>query len=75
MASKETKQRILLVDDDPNILHLVQLYLTKEGYATETAADGAKAVQLFKANPPSLMLLDVLLPGMDGWQVLREIRK
>ncbi|MDR2656267.1 MAG: response regulator transcription factor [Oscillospiraceae bacterium] len=75
MASKENKQRVLLVDDDPNILHLVQLYLTKEGYTVETAADGAKAVQLFKANPPSLMLLDVLLPGMDGWQVLREVRK
>ncbi|MDR0396379.1 MAG: response regulator transcription factor [Oscillospiraceae bacterium] len=75
MAVKDARQRILLVDDDPNILHLVQLYLTKEGFAAETAPDGAKAVQMFKANPPSLMLLDLLLPGMDGWQVLREIRK
>jgi len=71
----EKKQRILLVDDDPNILRLVELYLTKEGFAVETAADGAKAVAQFKANPPHLVLLDVLLPGMDGWQVCREVRK
>jgi DNA-binding response OmpR family regulator len=63
------------VDDDANILRLVELYLTKEGYAVETAADGAKALKQFRDNPPSLVLLDVLLPSMDGWQVLREIRK
>ena len=73
--TNETKQRILLVDDDPNILRLVELYLTKEGFAVETASDGNTAVSMFKANPPHLVLLDVLLPGIDGWQVCREIRK
>ena len=73
--AKEIKQRILLVDDDANILRLVEMYLTKEGFSVVTAVDGIKASQQFKANPPSLMLLDVLLPGMDGWQVLREVRK
>lgn len=71
----DAKQRILLVDDDLNILRLVELYLTKEGFAVETASDGSAAVSMFKANPPHLVLLDVLLPGMDGWQVCREIRK
>jgi DNA-binding response OmpR family regulator len=72
---KDMKNRILLVDDDQNILQLVQLYLSKEGYAVETAARGDKALEMFKANPPSLLLLDVMLPGMDGWQVCREVRK
>ena len=67
--------RILLVDDDPNIRQLLNIYLTKEGYQVEMAERGDKAVAMFKQNPPNLMLLDVMLPGMDGWQVLREARK
>ncbi len=67
--------RILLVDDDPNIRQLLNLYLTKEGYQVEMAERGDTAVTMFKQNPPNLMLLDVMLPGMDGWQVCREIRK
>lgn len=67
--------KILLVDDDPNIRQLLNLYLTKEGYQVEMAERGDTAVTMFKQNPPSIMLLDVMLPGMDGWQVLREVRK
>ena len=67
--------RILLVDDDPNIRQLVNLYLQKEGFEVEMAERGDEALKLFRASPPNLMLLDVMLPGMDGWQVLREARK
>lgn len=70
-----TKTRILLVDDDPNIRQLVNLYLEKEGFEVEMADRGDTALQQFKQSPPNLMLLDVMLPGMDGWQVLREARK
>ena len=69
------KQRILLVDDDPNISHLVKLYLEKEGYAVTEAARGDTALERFQKEPPALVLLDVMLPGLDGLQVLREIRK
>ncbi len=69
------KTKILLVDDDPNIARLVRLYLEKEGFEVEESADGLDALRAFKASPPNLMLLDVMLPGMDGWSVLREIRK
>jgi len=69
------KTRILIVDDDPNILRLIRLYLDKEGYDVAEAARGDEAVRLFKSAPPNLMLLDVMLPGMDGWQVCREVRK
>ncbi len=70
-----TKTRILLVDDDPNIRQLVNLYLEKEGFEVEMADNGDAALKQFRASPPNLMLLDVMLPGMDGWQVLREARK
>ena len=70
-----TKTKILLVDDDPNIRQLVNLYLEKEGFEVEMADRGDTALQMFKQSPPNLMLLDVMLPGMDGWQVLREARK
>jgi len=69
------KTKILIVDDDPNILHLIRLYLDKEGYEVIEAARGDEAVRLFKGAPPNLLLLDVMLPGMDGWQVCREVRK
>ena len=67
--------KILLVDDDPNIRQLVNLYLEKEGFEVEMADRGDTALQRFKASPPNLILLDIMLPGMDGWQVCREIRK
>ena len=69
------KQTILVVDDDPNIAQLVKLYLEKEGYEVNVETRGDDAVAAFQKNPPSLMLLDIMLPGMDGWQVLREIRQ
>ncbi len=69
------KAIILVVDDDPNISHLVQLYLEKEGYEVHTAARGDEAVAAFRRLPPDLMVLDVMLPGMDGWQVCRTIRQ
>ena len=69
------KTKILLVDDDPNIRQLVNLYLEKEGFEVAMSDRGDDALKQFKAVPPNLMLLDVMLPVMDGWQVLREARK
>lgn len=69
------KPYILLVDDDPNIARLVQLYLEKEHFEVKTADRGDDALALFRKLPPDLMLLDVMLPGMDGWQVLKAVRK
>ena len=70
-----SKLKILLVDDDPNIRQLVNLYLEKEGFEVAMADRGDEALKLFRESPPNLMLLDVMLPGMDGWQVCREVRK
>ena len=69
------KPYILIVDDDPNIAHLVQLYLEKEGFTVKVAQRGDDALTEFRRLPPDLMLLDLMLPGVDGWQVLKTIRK
>ncbi len=69
------KTKILLVDDDPNIRQLVSLYLKREGFEVEEAQRGDDALKAFKAAAPALILLDIMLPGMDGWQVCREVRK
>ena len=69
------RQTILVVDDDPNIAQLARLYLEKEGYDVSVVTRGDEAVTSFQKNPPSLMLLDIMLPGMDGWQVCRAIRQ
>ena len=69
------KPYILIVDDDPNIAHLVQLYLEKEGFTVKVAQRGDDALNEFHKLPPDLMLLDLMLPGVDGWQVLKTIRK
>jgi len=69
------KLKILVVDDDPNILQLITLYLTREGFDVVQAKQGDEALRLFKSAPPNLMLLDIMLPVMDGWQVCREVRK
>ena len=58
---------ILIVEDDPNISELVQMYLEKEGYHTKIAADGGQGVALFRQVRPDLVLLDIMLPVMDGW--------
>lgn len=65
----------MVVDDDRNINELLRLYLEKEGYSVASTYDGVDAVKKFEDHKPDLVLLDVMLPGMDGWQVCREIRK
>lgn len=67
--------KILVVDDDLNICELLKLYLENDGYVVYTANDGKQAVDTFKNKTPDLVLLDIMLPKMDGWQVCREIRK
>ena len=67
--------KILVVDDDLNICELLKLYLENDGYTVITANDGKAAVDAFEAKSPDLVLLDIMLPKMDGWQVCREIRK
>lgn len=66
---------ILVVDDEPNITRLLGMYLIKEGFAIETAGDGATAVQKARATQYALILLDLMLPGMDGLEVTRAIRR
>ena len=68
-------EKILVVDDDSNICELLRLYLEKEGYAVKIVNDGVSAVNAFKQESPDLMILDIMLPKLDGWQVCREIRK
>ena len=67
--------KILVVDDDKNICELLRLYLEKEGYSVILAHDGEEALIKFETLHPELVLLDIMLPGLDGWQVCREIRK
>ena len=68
------KQRILIVDDDANIAELISLYLMKECYETMIVGDGEEALRVFPEFKPNLVLLDLMLPGMDGYQVCRELR-
>lgn len=68
-------EKILVVDDDNNICELLRLYLEKEGYSVTLAKTGMQAVRSFAEQQPDLMLLDIMLPELDGWQVCREIRK
>ena len=69
------KKRILIVDDDENIAELISLYLLKECFDTEIVGDGEQALVKFKEYKPQLILLDIMLPGIDGYDVCREIRK
>lgn len=69
-----TKQKILIVDDDNNIAELIALYLTKECFETRIVNDGEQALKEVESFHPNLILLDLMLPGMDGYQVCREIR-
>ena len=68
-------QTVLIIEDDPNIADLLHLYLEKEGYATTIAADGGKGLEKFRELKPDLVLLDIMLPVMDGWEVLKNIRQ
>ncbi len=67
--------KILVVDDDLNICELLRLYIEKEGFSVVTANDGAQALKKKKKEQPDLIMLDIMLPELDGWQVCREIRK
>ncbi len=69
------KQKILIVDDDANIAELISLYLIKECFETQTVGDGESALTAFHSFKPDLIILDLMLPGMDGYQVCREIRR
>lgn len=70
-----SKQKILIVDDDVNIAELISLYLTKECFDTKIVNDGESALKEFELYKPNLILLDLMLPGIDGYEVCREIRK
>ena len=67
--------KILIVDDDINICELLRLYLEKEGFETVVVTSGLQAIDTFNTSAPDLVLLDIMLPGLDGWQICREIRK
>jgi len=67
--------KILVADDDSNIADLLRLYLEKEGFTVIIAGDGEEAIAKFAPENPDLVLLDIMMPKLDGWQVLREIRK
>ncbi|MBR6708822.1 MAG: response regulator transcription factor, partial [Clostridia bacterium] len=67
--------KILVVDDDANICDLLKLYFENEGYEVKTASDGMEGINFFKLYEPDLVLLDIMMPKKDGWQVCREIRE
>ena len=69
-----TKQKVLIIDDDVNIAELISLYLIKECYDTMIVHDGEEAIKAFKSFNPNIIVLDLMLPSMDGYQVCREIR-
>ncbi|MBO4732867.1 MAG: response regulator transcription factor [Clostridia bacterium] len=69
------KQKILIVDDDSNICELIRMYLEKDDFDTAIAGDGEQALELFGRYNPDLILLDIMMPRLDGWQVCRTIRK
>ena len=74
MALHSEPERILVVDDDPNVSDVVARYLQLEGYAVETASNGAEALERALSAPPALVVLDLMLPGMDGLEVCRRLR-
>ena len=67
--------KLLIVDDDPNICDMLKLYFENEGYKVKTANDGVEGLAYFKIHEPDLVLLDIMMPKKDGWQVCREIRE
>jgi Response regulators consisting of a CheY-like receiver domain and a winged-helix DNA-binding domain len=69
------KQKILIVDDDENISDLISLYLEKECFDARTASDGEAGLEIFKQYEPDLIILDIMLPGIDGYEVLKEVRQ
>lgn len=69
------KEHILVVDDEPQIIQLIVMYLKREGYRTASARTGAEALSMIAEDPPALVVLDIMLPDIDGWEVCREIRR
>jgi two-component system OmpR family response regulator len=67
-------KRVLIVDDEDDILHFLELVLREKGYEVSTASSGEEAVAQARGAPPDLVLLDIMMPQMDGWQVLRLLR-
>ena len=74
-AGEIMARKVLIVEDDNNIAELLHLYLEKEGFETQVAPDGGKGVELYRSFQPELVLLDIMLPVMDGWSVLKKIRE
>jgi DNA-binding response OmpR family regulator len=70
-----SKGDILIVDDEPNIIRLIQMYLEREGYGTLSARTGGEALEIMSRQNPALVILDIMLPDVDGWEVCREIRR
>jgi DNA-binding response OmpR family regulator len=70
-----SKGEILIVDDEPGIARLISMYLEREGFRTASARTGAEALEMVTANPPALVVLDIMLPDIDGWEICREIRR
>jgi CheY-like chemotaxis protein len=70
-----TARRVLVVDDEPQVVWVIQFSLEAEGYETYTASDGVEAMQQVAAHRPDLVVLDVMMPRMDGWSVLEELAK
>ncbi len=67
-------ETILVVDDEPNIIELARMYLEQEGFRVQSASDGAKALEMIACQPPAVMVLDLMLPEVDGWDVCRRVR-
>ena len=75
MASTPPERRVLVVDDEPHLLHAVQLYLEDEGFTVLTAANGQEALRKVREQLPDAVVMDVQMPGMDGFETLQELRK
>ena len=69
------RHRILVVDDDPRLLHVVSMYLSIEGYDVLTAVDGEEGLRLVAESPPDLVILDVMMPGVDGLEACRRLKR
>ncbi len=67
-------ETILVVDDEPNIIELARMYLEQEGFRVQSASDGAKSLEMIARQPPAVMVLDLMLPEVDGWDVCRRVR-
>jgi DNA-binding response OmpR family regulator len=70
-----TKGEVLIVDDEPGIIRLISMYLDREGFQTASARTGAEALEIVSKSSPALVILDIMLPDIDGWEVCREIRR